>query len=137
MKLPKADNFLLPLWSLIVILVMSFGLVSNASSHAGRGINGGQLVDSGANHVELIGAAGDEILMVALTDKTQKPISITGIDAYISVERAGRNVRFPLQNSGMNILLAPVNPHLIAGEKVRFVAKLHGGVVVSAQFTTN
>ena len=68
MKLPKADNFLRPLWSLIAIFLMSFGLVSNASSHAGRGINGGQLVDSGAIHVELI-AAEDEILMVALTNR--------------------------------------------------------------------
>lgn len=138
MKLPKSHKFLrLARLRALILVLLGFGLVSNASSHGGRGINGGQLFDTGANHIELIGAAGDEILMIAITDKTQKPISISGIVAYVSVERAGQNVRFPLQNSGMNILSAPDNPHLIAGEKVRFVAKLRSGVVVNAQFTAD
>ena len=117
-------------------MLLSFGFVSNASSHGGRGINGGQLFDTGGNHVELIGAAGYEILMVAITDKTQKPVSISGIDAYISVERGGQKVRIPLENSGGNILSALDNPHLIAGERVSFVAKMPSGVVLNAQFTS-
>ena len=75
--------------------------------------------------------------MVAITDKTQKPVSISGIDAYISVERGGQKVRIPLENSGGNILSAPDSPHLVAGESVGFVAKMPRGVVLNAQFTSN
>lgn len=73
MKLPKTHKFLRLAWPRALILVLlGFGLVSNASSHGGRGINHGQQFETGANYIELIGAAGDKILMIGITDKTQK-----------------------------------------------------------------
>ena len=123
-------------WLASILFLVNFGSVPDASSHGGRGINGGQLFDTGGNHIELIGASGYEILMIAITDEMQKPVAISGIAAYISVERAGQKVRIPLESSGGNILSARDNPHLVVGESVRFVAKMSSGVVLNAQFTS-
>lgn len=137
MKLQSVRKFWCFLCFIVSVLALvNFGFTSVANAHVGLGINGGQLFDTGTNHVELVGASGYEILMVVITDKMQKPISIAGIDAYISVERAGQKFRIPLANSGGNILSSRQNPNLVAGEIVHFIAKMPGGIMLNAQFTS-
>ena len=74
--------------------------------------------------------------MVVITNETQKPISIAGIEAYISVERAGQKFRIPLENSGGNILSSRQIPDLVAGKIVHFIAKMPSGLILNAQFTS-
>ena len=118
------------------IFLFILGCASLAEAHGGRGINGGLLVDSGSNHVEFVGASGYELLIIAISDKQQKPVSVKGVEAYISVERGGQKIRIPLQSLGNNILSSNTNPNLVAGETVWFVAQMPNGNILNAQFTS-
>jgi hypothetical protein len=109
---------------------------SNADAHGGRGVNGGPLFDTGTYHVEFVGASGYEILMIALSDKFQKPVSVNGVKSFLAVERGGQKIQIPLRSMGDGILSSSANPQLVAGETVWFVAQMPNGSVLNAQFTS-
>lgn len=109
---------------------------SLAEAHTGRGVNGGPLFDTGTNHVEFMGGSGYEILMIALSDKFQKPVSVNGVKAYIAVGRGGQKIQIPLRNMGEGILSSIANPNLVAGETVWLVAQMPNGNTLNAQFIT-
>lgn len=119
-----------------LIFLFIIGCTSLAEAHRGRGVNGGMLVESGSNHIEFVGASGYELLMIAISDKQQKPVSVSGVEAYISVERGGRKIRMPLQSLGDSILSSSTNPNLVAGETVWFIAQMPNGNILNAQFTS-
>ena len=120
--------------SFLTLVFLMFEFVSLADAHRGKGVNGGQLFDTGQNHVELVGASGYELLIIAVTDEAQRPISIAGIKAYLLVERNGQQRRIPLDNQGGNILSSRDNPNLVAGEVVQFVANIPDGTILNAEF---
>lgn len=120
---------------LFLILLISC-YASLAAAHSGRGVNGGPLFDTGSNHVEFVGGSGYEILMIALSDKFQKPVSVNGVKAYIAVERGGQKIHIPLRNMGDGILSSIADPNLVAGETVWLVAQMPDGNTLNAQFIT-
>ena len=56
------------------------------------------------------------------------PIPISGVAAYLSVERAGQNVTFALENLGGNILSVSGRPQLVAVGSVRFAGEMASGM---------
>lgn len=105
-----------------------------ADAHGSIGLNGGQLTDSGSNHIEFIGGSGYDLLIFAISDKFQKPVMVGGSAAFALVERDGQKVRIPLVNGGENILAATSGPSPIKGETVWFLARLANGETLNAKF---
>ena len=133
------QNFLrAPLYTGLRIFALHSLLVTDLSTFAvadeGRGLNGGQLADSGSSHIEFIGGSGYDLLIFAISDKFQKPIMADGSAAFALVERHGQKVRIPLVIEGENILAAISNPSPKRGELVWFIARLANGQTLNAQF---
>lgn len=116
--------------------LITVGFTTLAFAHEGRGLNGGQLADSGSSHVEFIGGSGYDLLIFAISDKSQKPLSASGSAAFALMQRDGQKVRIPLVIEGENILASSNGPSPRKGESVWFVARLANGETLKAQFVS-
>ena len=106
----------------------------SATAHTGRGVNGGQLVDSGTNHVEFVGGPGNELLVFFITDGNQKPLASEVRSAAASGETSGKKVRIPLRTAGGSVLSAENGMTIKAGALIQFAAQLANGENVQAIF---
>ena len=105
-----------------------------AAAHNGRGVNGGQLVDSGTNHVEFVGGPGNELLFFSVTDGNQKPLVNEVRSAAALVDMDGKKVRIPLRTAGGGVLSAENGMMIKAGALIQFFAQLANGENVQAKF---
>ena len=117
-----------------VPLLAMICLTTVANAHEGKGLNGGQLADNGMTHVEFIGGSGDKLLLFAISDKSQKPRSVTGAIAFAIIVLGGQQIRVPLLSEGENILGSDVGQPPKPGETVWFVARMASGETLKMKF---
>ena len=117
---------------ILLLATVCFTIVANA--HEGKGLNGGQLADNGKTHVEFIGGSGDKLLLFAISDKSQNPLSVTGATAFAIVTIDGQQIRVPLSSEGDNIFASDVGPPPKRGEAIWFVARMVGGEMLKVKF---
>lgn len=71
-------------------------LATSAFAHEPRkGPNGGELVDAGAYHIEVIGRG--TTIEVLVSDSTDRPVSTTGFKALAIMVIDGKTQRVPLE----------------------------------------
>ncbi len=119
---------------IVLLAIVSACASVSVAAHAGRGLNGGQLADAGSGHVEFIGGPGYQLLIFAISDKAQKPVSAKGSAAVAFIDQNGKQFRVPLAVEDDNFLSASVGLSLIRGSSVWFVARLPTGETVKVQF---
>ena len=118
------------------VAILSFLFAKPSIAHEGRGINGGQLVDRGAIHIEFIGGQGYSLMIFAITDKSQKPLPVDKRIAFAAVELNGQDTQIRLSSDGGNFLSSSEGAALTKGEEVRFVARMSNGETLNAEFTS-
>ncbi|MFN0195066.1 MAG: hypothetical protein ACKVP5_24325 [Aestuariivirga sp.] len=107
-----------------------------ANADEGKGVNGGQVVETGSVHVEFIGGSGYELLMFAVSDMKNRPLAVSGSTAFVLIERNGKQYRIPLLPDGDNVLAVRVAPPLRRNVPVVFIAELANGAQLKARFTS-
>ncbi len=81
----------------IAVVTIGLGLATSGSAHeAAKGPNGGQRVDAGKYHTELV-TDGSTTVMVFLGDAEQKPILAAGFKGNAILVIDGKSQRFPLE----------------------------------------
>ena len=113
---------------------LSFSLATPSVAHEGRGINGGQLVDRGAIHVEFMGGQDYSLLIFAISDKSQKPIPVDGKIAFAIAELNGEATQIPLTSDGSSFLSSSEGSELKKGDEVWFIARMSNGETLKAKF---
>lgn len=116
------------------LAALSFSLATPSTADEGRGVNGGQLVDRGAIHVEFIGGQDYSLLIFAISDKSQKPIPVDGEIAFAIAELNGETTQIPLTSSGSSFLSSSEGSKLKKGDEVWFVARMSNGETLKAKF---
>lgn len=113
---------------------LSISLATPSTADEGRGVNGGQLVDRGAIHVEFIGGQDYSLLIFAISDKSQKPIPVDGEIAFAIAELNGEATQIPLTSSGSSFLSSSEGSKLKKGDEVWFIARMSNGETLKAKF---
>ena len=116
------------------VAILNFLFATPSIAHEGRGINGGQLADRGAVHIEFIGGQGYSLMIFAITDKSQKPLPVDKRIAFAAVELNGQDNQIPLSSDGGNFLSSSEGAALKAGEEVRFIARMSNGETLKVEF---
>ncbi|MFN9155402.1 MAG: hypothetical protein ACK5WE_17830 [bacterium] len=98
-----------------------------------RGPNGGQKVDIGTNHAELL-AAGDT-LRLFLFDGADRPIPAAGATAQAVILAGGRQVTVALTPSGDNVLAGTGDFTAARGMRAVVTLTLPGQRPAQARFT--
>lgn len=98
-----------------------------------RGPNGGQKVDIGTNHAELL-AAGNT-LRLFLFDGADRPIPAAGATAQAVILAGGRQVTVALTPSGDNVLAGTGDFTAARGMRAVVTLTLPGQRPVQARFT--
>lgn len=117
------------------ILLAGFALVPLAARahEARRGPNGGQKVDVGTNHAELV-AAGNT-LRLFLFDGADKPIPAVGATAQAIILAGGRQATVALAPGGGNVLSGTGDFTAARGMRAVVTLTLPGQRPVQARFT--
>lgn len=117
------------------ILLAGFALVPLAARahEARRGPNGGQKVDVGTNHAELV-AAGNT-LRLFLFDGADKPIPAVGATAQAIILAGGRQATIALAPGGGNVLSGTGDFTAARGMRAVVTLTLPGQRPVQARFT--
>ena len=93
---------------LVVILTFAFALTPAAAraadkhDHAKRGPNGGELVDAGPYHLELV-VKGQELALYVLDSKNAK-VAVDGAKATATVMSGSTKATVPMLPAGENVL---------------------------------
>ena len=87
---------------LVLNIAPSFG--ADKHDHAKMGTNGGQVVDAGQYHLELV-VNGQELTLYVLDEKNSK-VSVDGAKASAIVMSGGGKTTIPLAPAGGNALKA-------------------------------
>lgn len=98
-----------------------------------KGRNGGQMLDMGNNHVELVAAL--ETLTLYVLDADDKPIDSQGVTATATVLAAGKQEAVTFQPAGGNTLIARGKFSATKGMRVAVSLTLPGQRPVQARFT--
>lgn len=129
-------RFAIPVLPLSLFALMMPPLLPSAKADVGVGVNGGILADAGDFHIEFIGGAAYALMLFAVSDKRQKPLSAQGISAYVLVDQNGQSTRLRLSPEADNLLAAVPDLPLLAGTTVLVVAKLVTGETLKARFVS-
>jgi hypothetical protein len=85
---------------LALTLTPSFG--AEKHDHAKRGANGGEVVDAGPYHLELV--VKDQELMLYVLDENNAKVAVKDAKATATVMSAGGKATIPLAPAGDNVL---------------------------------
>ena len=103
-----------------------------ARAHDGTGPNGGQLVEAGKYHVELVGKGTR--LEVFVSDAEEKPLPAAGFKALAILVIDGKPQRIPLQPDGAGRLSGTSPAPLGSPAKGVLQLTAPDGTVVQARF---
>jgi hypothetical protein len=103
-----------------------------ARAHDGKGPNGGQLVDAGKYHVELVGKGTR--LEVFVSDANDAPLPATGFKALAILVIEGKAQRIPLQPEGTDRLTGTAPAPLPSPPKGVVQLTAPDGTVAQARF---
>lgn len=98
-----------------------------------RGPNGGQKVDIGQNHAELV--AQGNTLRLFVFDGADRPLSVTGATAQAVVLAGGRQATIPLAPAGDNLLQGSGDFTAVRGMRAVVTLTLSGQRPAQARFT--
>lgn len=105
-----------------------------AHAHAPRrGPNGGQKVDIGSNHAELV--AEGNTLRLFLFDGADRPIPATGVTAQAVILTGGRQATIALAPTGDNVLTGTGDFTAARGMRAVLTLTLPGQRPAQARFT--
>lgn len=104
----------------------------SARAHDGTGPNGGQLVEAGKYHVELVGKGTR--LDVFVSDADEKPLPAAGFKALAILVIDGKPQRIPLQPDGADRLSGTAPAPLGSPAKGVLQLTAPDGTVVQARF---
>ncbi len=107
--------------------------VAVSAHEARRGPNGGQKVDIGSNHAELV-AAGNA-LRLFLFDGADRPIPAAGATAQAIILAGGRQATITLTPSGENVLTGSGDFTAVRGMRAVVTLTLPGQRPAQARFT--
>lgn len=98
-----------------------------------RGPNGGQKVDIGSNHAELV--AQGNTLRLFLFDAADRPMAVSGATAQAVVLAGGRQATVPLAPAGENLLQGTGDFTAARGMRAVVTLTLPGQRPAQARFT--
>lgn len=98
-----------------------------------RGPNGGQKVDIGSNHAELV--AEGNILRLFLFDGADQPIPTAGVTAQVVILAGGRQATIALAPTGANVLAGTGDFVAARGMRAVVTLTLPGQRPAQARFT--
>jgi hypothetical protein len=117
----------------IVISVLVLALPVQA--HQSLGQSGGQIVDTGDNHIEFIGSPADTTLIFVITDAREKPISLDVTAAAVIVADGMDTKTLPLTFLEPNWFEGQLARALSKGAFVKLTIELSTGRHIDAKFT--
>lgn len=109
-----------------------WGAVLPARAHDGTGPNGGQLVEAGKYHVELVGKGTR--LEVFVSDADEKPLPATGFKGLAILVIDGKPQRIPLHPDSADRLSGPLPAPLASPAKGVLQLTAPDGTVAQARF---
>ena len=109
-----------------------WGATLPARAHDATGPNGGQLIDAGKYHVELVGKGTR--LEVFVTDANDAPLPATGFKALAILVIEGKPQRIPLQPEGTDRLTGTAPAPLPSPPKGVVQLTAPDGTVAQARF---
>lgn len=80
-----------------IVLALTFMATSAFAHEPRKGPNGGELVDAGSYHIEVVGRGA--AIEVLVSDATDKPVSATGFKALAIMIVDGKTQRIALEPS--------------------------------------
>jgi hypothetical protein len=110
----------------------SWGATLPARAHDGTGPNGGQLIEAGKYHIELVGKGTR--LEVFVSDADEKPLAAAGFKALAILVIDGKPHRIPLQPEGSDRLSGTAPAPLASPAKGVLQLTAPDGSVTQAKF---
>lgn len=114
------------------ILAACFFFAASVSGHEAKGPNGGQIVDAGDYHVELV-AKGSNV-EVFVTDAADKPVGSENLKGLAILTVSGKSHRIELASSGGNKLQGQANVPLQGNPKGVVRLTFPGGKTAQGQY---
>lgn len=118
----------------LVVHQLALGSIGAAFADSGIGASGGQMLDLGGPHVELVSRAADTVLLFEVTDANRELMEMTGSRAEAVVQNGSAVVRLPLIINAPSWPTAKLPSALERGNTVQFRAVLPTGRTLSARF---